>query len=82
MNLFIGTRRENLDLPDGVFPINLGEIYENLPLEHPEVERAIRIGSLVECSPIGDVTQTPTPEYTPPTESKKNGLEDDEMEDE
>ena len=61
MKLFMGIRRENLDFAEGVFPINLGEIYENLPLEHPEVERAIRAGSLIECSPSGDVTVTEEP---------------------
>ena len=78
MKLFMGIRRENLDFAEGVFSINLGEIYENLPLEHPEVERAIRAGSLIECSPSGDVTVKI--EETIPLEIVD--LEDAEMEDE
>lgn len=73
--IYIGTRRENLDFgADGVFPINQGEIYDDLPLEHPEVERAIRISALVEYHQPTPAASSTVADVAP--EAKKNELED------
>jgi hypothetical protein len=81
MKYFLGMESKNLDLPGGSFPIRYAQIYNNLPLEHPEVERAINSGTLVRCSSTGDISALEETQTTP-LESKKKGLEDAETEDE
>jgi hypothetical protein len=68
---YTGRRRDTLDFGDSSFEIESGKTYDNLP-DHPEVDRAVRVGSLEMTE--RDMTFAPPPE-SPRGKSKNSGGE-------
>ncbi|NJK43712.1 MAG: hypothetical protein HC933_05015 [Pleurocapsa sp. SU_196_0] len=70
---YTGRRRDTLDFGDSSFEVEPGKTYDALP-DHPEVDRAVRVGSLemVEREMRFDAPTTPSAD---PSKSKTQGGE-------